>query len=141
MAGVAAERVDKFTSIRWMAPSTLRLITGICARGEKRRNRHRLSRRPYPDARNRPHHALFLHRGPLQRVKTTDETLNRQIQDKIAKMRRFAFEEQDAPVIEAQQRIIDASQTAVDPLTLAIDVGPVRYKQVLKKLIAAEQAK
>ena len=24
--------------------------------------------------------------------------------------------------------------------TLAIDVGPVRYKQVLKKLIAAEQA-
>ena len=30
--------------------------------------------------------------------------------------------------------------TAVDPLTLAIDVGPVRYKQVLKKLIAAEQA-
>jgi len=43
-------------------------------------------------------------------------------------------------VIEAQQRIIDASQTAVDPLTLAIDVGPVRYKRVLNKLIAAEQA-
>jgi hypothetical protein len=42
-------------------------------------------------------------------------------------------------VIEAQQRIIDAAQTSVDPLTLAIDVGPVRYKQVLKKLIAAEQ--
>jgi vanillate O-demethylase monooxygenase subunit len=55
-------------------------------------------------------------------------------------MRRFAFEEQDAPVIEAQQRIIDASNKEVDPLTLAIDVGPVRYKQVLKKLIAAEQA-
>ena len=43
-------------------------------------------------------------------------------------------------MIEAQQRIIDASQTSVDPLILAIDVGPVRYKQVLKKLIAAEQA-
>ena len=41
---------------------------------------------------------------------------------------------------KAQQRIIDASQTSVEPLTLAIDVGPVRYKQVLKKLIAAEQA-
>ena len=73
-------------------------------------------------------------------VKTTDEKLNLEIQDKIGKMRRFAFEEQDVPVIEAQQRIIDASTTAVDPLTLAIDVGPVRYKQVLKKLIAAEQA-
>ena len=73
-------------------------------------------------------------------VKTTDEALNRDIQDKIGKMRRFAFEEQDAPVIEAQQRIIDAAQTAVDPLTLAIDVGPVRYKKILQRLIAAEQA-
>jgi vanillate O-demethylase monooxygenase subunit len=54
-------------------------------------------------------------------------------------MRRFAFEEQDAPVIEAQQRIIDGSQTSVDPIILAIDVGPVRYKQVLQKLIDAEQ--
>ena len=52
----------------------------------------------------------------------------------------IAFEEQDAPVIEAQQRIIDASDKEVDPLTLAIDVGPVRYKQVLKKLIGSEQA-
>jgi hypothetical protein len=73
-------------------------------------------------------------------VKTTDDALNRDIQDKIAKMRRFAFEEQDAPVIEAQQRAIDEAETAVEPLTLAIDVGPVRYKQVLRKLIAAEQA-
>jgi len=68
------------------------------------------------------------------------DELNRQIQEKIAATRRFAFEDQDAPVIEAEQRIIDAAQTSVDPLTLAIDVGPVRYKQVLKKLIAAEQA-
>jgi vanillate O-demethylase monooxygenase subunit len=73
-------------------------------------------------------------------VKTTDEKLNLEIQDKIGKMRRFAFEEQDAPVIEAQQRIIDSAQTSFDPITLAIDVGPVRYKQVLQKLIAAEQA-
>jgi len=72
-------------------------------------------------------------------VKTTDEELNLDIQDKIGKMRRFAFEEQDAPVIEAQQRNIDGSQTSIDPLILAIDVGPVRYKQVLQKLIAAEQ--
>jgi vanillate O-demethylase monooxygenase subunit len=54
-------------------------------------------------------------------------------------MRRFAFEEQDAPVIEAQQRAIDNAQSAVDPMILAIDVGPVRYKQVLQRLIGAEQ--
>jgi vanillate O-demethylase monooxygenase subunit len=72
-------------------------------------------------------------------VQTTDDQLNRDIQDKIAKMRRFAFEEQDAPVIEAQQRAIDNAQSAVDPMILAIDVGPVRYKQVLQRLIGAEQ--
>ena|ERR1700721_2524890 len=53
--------------------------------------------------------------------------------------RRFAFEEQDAPVIEAQQAIIDAAQTSLDPVILSIDVGPVRYKRVLQKLIQGEQ--
>jgi vanillate O-demethylase monooxygenase subunit len=132
-------RVDKITSIRWMAPSTLRLITGICPIGEKAETGtgyhaiHILT----PETDQTTHYFFTAVR---YNVKTTDETLNREIQDKIGKMRRFAFEEQDAPVIEAQQRIIDASQTSVDPLTLAIDVGPVRYKKVLQKLIAAEQA-
>jgi vanillate O-demethylase monooxygenase subunit len=71
-------------------------------------------------------------------VKTSDDALNRQIQEKISTMRRFAFEEQDAPVIEAQQEIIDAATTPVDPVILAIDVGPVRYKRILQKMIAAE---
>jgi hypothetical protein len=51
-----------------------------------------------------------------------------------------AFEEQDAPVIEAQQELIDGAQTAVDPVILAIDVGPVRYKKILQDLIDQEQA-
>ncbi len=132
-------RVDKITSIRWMAPSTLRLMTGICTMGASPQTGtgypavHILT--PETD---RTTHYFFT--AVRYNVKTADEALNRDIQDKISKMRRFAFEEQDAPVIEAQQRIIDASQSRVDPLTLAIDVGPVRYKQVLKKLIAAEQA-
>ena len=133
-------QVDKFTSIRWMAPSTLRLVTGICEPGEKAESRHRLSRRPYPDAGDRPDHALFLHRRALRRCRPRTRSSTGRSRRRSRTTRRFAFEEQDAPVIEAQQRIIDASQTAVDPLTLAIDVGPVRYKQVLKKLIAAEQA-
>jgi vanillate O-demethylase monooxygenase subunit len=132
-------RVDKVTAIRWMAPSTLRLMTGISEIGSDPQTGtgyhavHILT--PETD---RSTHYFFT--AVRYNVKTTDEKLNREIQDKISKMRRFAFEEQDVPVIEAQQRIIDASTTAVDPLTLAIDVGPVRYKQVLKKLIAAEQA-
>jgi vanillate O-demethylase monooxygenase subunit len=73
-------------------------------------------------------------------VLTADDELNAQIQNKISTTRRFAFEEQDAPVIEAQQRIIDSALTSVDPVLLAVDVGPVRYKQILQKLIRAEQA-
>ena len=72
-------------------------------------------------------------------VKTPDDKVNAQLQDKISTMRRFAFEEQDAPVIEAQQRIIDEAVTPVDPVILAIDVGPVRYKRILQKLIEGER--
>ncbi len=67
--------------------------------------------------------------------------MNAQIQEKISTTRRFAFEEQDAPVIEAQQEIIDAAETALDPIILAIDAGPVRYKKVLQRLIDAEQSR
>jgi hypothetical protein len=72
-------------------------------------------------------------------VKTSEDRLNRDLQKKVAEMRRFAFEEQDAPVIEAQQDIIDNATETVDPVLLAVDVAPVRYKQVLTKLIRAEQ--
>ena len=131
-------RVDKITRIRWMAPTTLRLMTGICPIGadpETGTGYHAVHiLTPETD---RTTHYFFT--AVRYNVKTTDEKLNLDIQDKIGKMRRFAFEEQDAPVIEAQQRNIDGSQTSIDPLILAIDVGPVRYKQVLQKLIAAEQ--
>jgi vanillate O-demethylase monooxygenase subunit len=132
-------KVDKFTQMRWMAPSTLRLISGVCEPGTSQESGsgyhaiHLLT----PETDRSTHYFFSAVRFG---VKSKGDELNRQIQEKIAATRRFAFEEQDAPVIEAQQRIIDDSQTAVDPLTLAIDVGPVRYKQVLKKLIGAEQA-
>jgi vanillate O-demethylase monooxygenase subunit len=135
----APARCDKYTSIKWMAPSTLRLMTGICPIGAKPETGtgyhavHILT----PES-DRTTHYFFT--AVRYNVKTTDDALNRDIQDKIGKMRRFAFEEQDAPVIEAQQRAIDSAETAVEPLTVAIDVGPVRYKSVLKKLVAAEQA-
>jgi vanillate O-demethylase monooxygenase subunit len=132
-------RVDKFTRMRWMPPSNLRLVTGICmpkAAAESGTGYHAIHMlTPETD---RTTHYFFT--AVRFNVLTADEALNAQIQDKISTTRRFAFEEQDAPVIEAQQRIIDASETAVDPVILAIDVGPVRYKQILHKLIRADQS-
>jgi vanillate O-demethylase monooxygenase subunit len=135
----APERVDKHAFIRWMAPSTLLLRTGVCKIGADAETGtgyhgiHLLT----PES-DRTTHYFFT--AVRYNVLTTDDALNRDIQEKIAKMRRFAFEEQDAPVIEAQQRTIDASQTTVEPLTLAIDVGPVRYKQILGRMLQADQA-
>jgi vanillate O-demethylase monooxygenase subunit len=134
------ERVDKFTRMRWMPPSNLRLVTGICMPGA------------LPDS-GTGYHAIHMLTPESDRtthyfftavrfnVLTVDDQLNSQIQDKISTTRRFAFEEQDAPVIEAQQELIEQASTALDPVILAIDVGPVRYKQILQKLIAAEAAR
>jgi phenylpropionate dioxygenase-like ring-hydroxylating dioxygenase large terminal subunit len=132
-------RVDKFTRMRWMPPSNLRLITGICPpnlspeSGTGYHAIHMLT--PETD---RTTHYFFT--AVRFNVLTTDDALNRQIQDKISTTRRFAFEQQDAPIIEAQQQIIDAADASVDPVILAIDVGPVRYKKVLQRLIRAEQS-
>jgi phenylpropionate dioxygenase-like ring-hydroxylating dioxygenase large terminal subunit len=131
-------RVEKFTQMRWMAPSTLRLVTGICKTGA-------------PTDTGTGYHAIHLLTPENERsthyfftavrfgVMTTDGTLNRDLQKKISEMRRFAFEEQDAPVIEAQQRIIETANKPLDPVILAIDVGPVRYKRILGKMREAEQ--
>jgi len=132
-------KVDKFTRIRWMAPSTLRLVTGVCRPGEtpEQGSGYHAIHLLTPENDHSTHYWFTAVRFG---VFSKGDELNRQIQEEVAATRRFAFEEQDAPVIEAQQRIIDSSQTAVDQLILAIDVGTVRYKQVLKKLITAEQA-
>jgi vanillate O-demethylase monooxygenase subunit len=131
-------RVDKFTKMRWMAPSTLRLFTGISKIGA-------------PQESGTGYHAIHLLTPESPRsthyfftavrfgVMTTDDKLNRELQDNIATMRRFAFAEQDAPVIEAQQRVIETATTSLDPVILAVDVGPVRYKRILAKMLQAEQ--
>src|SRR6266481_4053431 len=132
------ERVDKFTRMRWMAPSNLRLLAGICMPGavpESGTGYHAIHMLT-PESDKTTHYFFTAVRF---NVLTADDRLNAQIKDKISTTRRFAFEEQDAPVIEAQQQIIDDAATAVDPIILAIDVGPVRYKQILQKLIHAEQ--
>lgn len=131
------ERVEKHTRIRWMAPSTLNLMTGICAKGDSFENGtgyhaiHMLT----PETESTTHYFFTAVRFGLM---TGDETLNRELQERIAKMRRFAFEEQDAPVIAAQQRRIESAREVLRPVVLAIDAGPVRYKRVLQKMIDAE---
>ena len=131
-------RVDKFTKMRWMAPSTLRLVTGICKMGaapESGTGYNAIHMLTPQNERSTLYHFTAVRFG----VMTTDEKLNRDLQKKIAEMRRFAFAEQDAPVIEAQQRVIESANTPLDPVILAVDVGPVRYKRILDKMVQTER--
>ncbi len=131
-------RVDKFTKMRWMAPSTLRLLTGICTMGadpQTGTGYHAVHLLTPESDRTTLYHFTAVRWG----VKTTEDKLNRDLQKKIAEMRRFAFAEQDAPVIEAQQRVIESATAPLDPVVLAVDVGPMRYKRILGKMLEAEQ--
>ena len=131
-------RVDKFTKMRWMAPSTLRLVTGICKMGaspDTGTGYHAIHMLTPENERSTLYHFTAVRFG----VMTTDDKLNRDLQTKVAEMRRFAFEEQDAPVIEAQQKIIESADKPLEPVILAIDIGPVRYKRILGKMLEAEQ--
>jgi phenylpropionate dioxygenase-like ring-hydroxylating dioxygenase large terminal subunit len=131
-------RVDKFTKMRWMVPSSLRLVTGICKMGadpESGTGYNAIHMLTPENGRSTLYHFTAVRFG----VMTTDEKFNRDLQKKIAEMRRFAFAEQDAPVIEAQQRMIESAKAPLDPVIIAVDVGPVRYKRILNKMLQAEQ--
>ncbi len=131
------DRVDKWNTIRWTAPSNLLLRSGVHKPGTDPETGtgyygiHFLT--PETDRTTRYHFTAV--RWNVQ----TDESVNEQIREKISVMRRFAFAEQDGPVIEAQQIVIDQAGEELDPLTLSIDVGPMRYKRILQKMIAQDQ--
>ena len=128
------ERVDQFSIIRWMAASNLQLFTGITMPGKPKEAGtgfyaiHLLT----PES-DRSTHYFFT--AVRFNVLTEGDEVNTRIRENISKMRRYAFEEQDAPVIEAQQRSIDTARVPLDPVVLSVDVGPVRYKRILKQMV------
>lgn len=128
--------VDKETAIRWAAPSNLLNDTGVRAQGGDRSTgtgfygAHILT----PETDQSTHYFFAAVRW---NVRTEGETDFR-IQHNLNVMRRFAFEQQDAPVIEAQQRRILAPG-APKPIFLAIDAGPVQYRRILDRLLREEQ--
>jgi vanillate O-demethylase monooxygenase subunit len=66
---------------------------------------------------------------------------NEEIRREISRLRRFAFEEQDAPMIEAQQQLIgELEENGEDlrPALLAVDAGPARYRRVMDRLLQEE---
>jgi vanillate O-demethylase monooxygenase subunit len=59
------------------------------------------------------------------------------IRETVSAGRKYAFEAQDAPVIEAQQRRMNEIGDR-RPTLLAVDAGAVRVQRILARLVAAE---
>lgn len=135
----AAERGDQWNSISWFPPSCLLLEFGASPAGQPKSSGtgyyaiHLLT----PETARSTHYSFTAVRWNVQ---TPDEAVNREIRDRIAQMRRFAFAEQDQPVIEAQQRRLDQSPVPLQPVLLSIDAGPVQYQRILSRLLHEEMA-
>jgi phenylpropionate dioxygenase-like ring-hydroxylating dioxygenase large terminal subunit len=128
--------VDFWTNMRWEPPGCFLLDTGVQAPGGSREQVgwyygiHILT--PETSRTTHYHFAAARPAGP---------ELDPETNAKLAEMRRIAFEEQDKPIIDAQQAAIgDSDFWSMKPVLLSVDAGPVRMRRMLERMLKAEQA-
>ncbi len=130
-------RIDNFTHMRYMPPTNMKLMAGICEVGQPNETGvgywglHILT----PETHASTHYFFTAARYGVR----TSETENQELRLRIGKTRRFAFAEQDGPIIEAQHKVIAAAPKPLDPVILSVDPGAVRFKMILQKMMAAER--
>ena len=131
--------VDMWAEMRWNAPGHLRNHAGVTQPGAPSDEgmtvigSHLLT--PI-DERRTAYHIAAVQLGAMAPV--TDA----EVAETLSRLRRFAFEEQDRPMVEAQQRAYDRAggPDAIRPVMLSIDRGPLRARQILADLIEDEAA-
>lgn len=132
--------VDTWTDFRWNAPSHLLLDVGVTTPGRPRSEgvgylgTHILT----PETASTTHYfTTASHWGVRPGTETPQMRL------KISDLRRFAFEEQDEPMIRAQHATIAAfarcEDTAPEPVLLETDSGVVRWRRIMDRLIAEDR--
>ena len=125
--------VDHWATMRWIAPSCLVNDAGVTALGAPRSEGtgiyglHLLT--PVNERKSRYHFAA-VRQNPV----AFPEHMRVEIMDKLRDLRRLAFTTQDAPMIEAQQRVIDRTPSNVRPVLLETDAGIARVHRVLDRL-------
>jgi len=130
--------VDMWTDMRWDAPGCMLNDAGVTEPGGTRAQgtgifgTHFLT--PETD-RTTIYHFCAARQNPLP----VSPDVAADLRTKLTELRRIAFGEQDEPMIRAQQAAFDrAAPGELRPTLLTIDAGPVRYKQILERLIARE---
>jgi vanillate O-demethylase monooxygenase subunit len=128
------KNVDSWLEMHWRPASCMLLDTGIREPGTPKESGtgyyglHLLT--PETATSTHYHFAAVRFNAP---PRTFEEDM--EIREKISVGRKYAFEAQDAPVIEAQQRRMNEIGNR-RPALLAVDAGAVRVQRVLAKLIA-----
>jgi phenylpropionate dioxygenase-like ring-hydroxylating dioxygenase large terminal subunit len=130
------KNVDSWTEMHWMPVGCMILDTGVRAPGSEKASGsgyfglHLLT----PESRGSTHyHFAAVRFGVPQRTREDDLA----IREKISTARRFAFAEQDKPMIEAQQGRVDG-RPGRRPALFSVDAGATRVQRVLAKLQSAE---
>jgi phenylpropionate dioxygenase-like ring-hydroxylating dioxygenase large terminal subunit len=129
--------VDTWAEMRWSAPGCLRNHAGVTSVGGRREDglivigSHLLT--PI-DERRMMYHICAVQLGAVPPVEDDE------VSETLSRLRRFAFEEQDLPMVEAQQRAYDRAggPDALKPVMLSIDSGPLRARRLLADLITSE---
>ena len=132
--------VDAFGTMRWSPPSCLVNDSGVCAPGAAPeegmvvRGTHLLT----PSTPGR----CYYHIAAV-RIRAEESPSDRDpaVAKQLSALRRYAFEEQDKPVLEAQQRAYDRAggKGSLRPVMMAIDAAPLKARRILARLMAAEQ--
>jgi vanillate O-demethylase monooxygenase subunit len=129
--------VDCWTDFRWDAPSCLLLDVGVTPPGQPKEEgtgyfgTHILT----PETDTTTHYHFAATRWNIRPGSESAET-----RQKISDMRRFAFEQQDEPMIRAQfNRMRAAAHEELKPVMIETDIGVVRWRRIMEKLIAAER--
>ena len=133
-------RVDLWADMRWDPPGCFKNDTGVTAPGASRSQgtgiygMHFLT--PVTATTT-----MYLFAAVRQNPVSWGEPLDTEIQRQVADLRRFAFEQQDQVIIRAQQQTMARlTPQQLRPVLLEIDIGPARYRQIIKKLMSDERA-
>jgi hypothetical protein len=130
------KNVDSWLLMHWRPPCYMLLDTGVREPGTPKEagtgyfGLHMLT--PETETSTHYHFSAVRFNAP---PRSFEEDMK--IRETVSVGRKYAFEAQDAPVIEAQQRRMNEIGDR-RPALLAVDAGAVRVQRVLSRLVAAE---
>lgn len=131
------QRVDYWNVVRWDLPGSLRNDSGVTSPGQARNDGAGIYGAHFLTPETEDSTLYFF---SAARQQTAIHETSEEVRTRLAELRRFAFEMQDAPMIEAQYYFMkNFPEKTRRPAFLKIDAGAAQAQAMLKKRIAYEE--